>query len=103
MTPIRFGQMIAITLALTAVCTGAHAEEKVYKWVDEDGVVHFSDAPPAEGDSSDAETLVIPKSPPVATPAQPAAKPATAEYEPCRSGSSLRRSKGKNDRAIKGS
>lgn len=78
MTPSRFGQMIAISLALTAVCAGAPAEETVYKWVDEDGVVHFSDAPPAEGDPSDAETLVIPKSPPVAAPAQPMAKPATA-------------------------
>ena len=77
MTPSRFGQMIAISLALTAVCAGAHAEETVYKWVDEDGVVHFSDAPPAEGDPSDAETVIIPKSPPVAAPAQPAAKPAT--------------------------
>ena len=78
MIPSRFGQMIAIVLTLTAVCTGAYAEEKVYKWVDEDGVVHFSDAPPAEGDPSDTEALVIPKSPPVAAPAQPAAKPATA-------------------------
>ena len=77
MTPSRFGQMIAISLALTAVCAGARAEETVYKWVDEDGVVHFSDAPPAEGDPSDAETVIIPKSPPVAAPAQPAAKPAT--------------------------
>lgn len=67
---------MAIVLALTVVCTGADAEETVYKWVDEDGVVHFSDAPPADGDSADTETLVIPKSEPVAAPAQPAAKPA---------------------------
>lgn len=71
----RSGLMIA--LALTIVFTGAHSEEKVYKWTDEDGVVHFSDAPPAEGDPTDAETIVIPKSPPVAAPAQPAAKSAT--------------------------
>ena len=69
--------MIAMALTLTVACTGTYAEETVYKWVDEDGVVHFSDAPPAEGGPTDAETIVIPKSAPVAAPAQPAAKPAT--------------------------
>jgi hypothetical protein len=77
MTPKKFGQMIAMALTLTVACTGTYAEETVYKWVDEDGVVHFSDAPPAEGDPTDTETIVIPKSAPVAAPAQPAAKPAT--------------------------
>ena len=77
MTAKRFGQMIAIALALTAVCAGVYAEKTVYKWVDEDGVVHFSDALPAEAEPADAEILVIPKSPPVTAPAQPAAKPAT--------------------------
>ena len=77
MTPKKIGQMIAMTLMLTIACTGTYAEETVYKWVDEDGVVHFSDAPPAEGDPTDAETIIIPKSAPVAAPAQPAPKPAT--------------------------
>lgn len=29
----------------------------MYKWVDENGVVHFSDAPPDDADNSDIETL----------------------------------------------
>ena len=70
------GQVIAIAIALTAICASVNAQKTVYKWVDEDGVVHFSDAPPAEANPAEAETLVIPKSPPLATPAQPAAKPA---------------------------
>jgi hypothetical protein len=68
--------MIAIAVALTVICAGAHAEKTVYKWVDEDGVVHFSDAPPGEESSIEAETLIIPKSPPAPAPAQPAARPA---------------------------
>jgi len=76
MTASKIGQVAAIAIALTAVCAGAYAEKTVYKWVDENGVVHFSDAPPADADPADAETLIIPKSPPVAAPAQPAAEPA---------------------------
>ncbi len=69
------GQIFAITIALTAVCAGVYAEKTVYKWVDEDGVVHFSDAPPAELNPVETETLTIPKSPPTVTPAQPVANP----------------------------
>jgi len=65
---------LAIALALVAVGAGAKAEQKVYKWVDEDGVVHFSDAPPAESSPVDVETVNIPKSPSVTTPAQPVVK-----------------------------
>ncbi|RLD23360.1 MAG: hypothetical protein DRI70_09495, partial [Bacteroidetes bacterium] len=48
---------IAIVLTLMAVGAGAKAEQKVYKWVDEDGVVHYSDAPPAESSPVDVETV----------------------------------------------
>jgi len=70
------GQIIAITIALTAVCAGVYAEKTVYKWVDEDGLVHFSDAPPAESSPVETETLAIPKTPPNETPAQPVDNPA---------------------------
>ncbi len=46
---------------------GAFAETVVYKWADEDGVIHFGDAPPDGATST--ETLVIPKAPPA--PVQP--------------------------------
>ncbi len=75
MTRNRSGQMIAIAIAITVFCAGAYAEKTVYKWVDENGVVHFSDAPPTEASLDEAETIVIPKSPPVAAPPEPAARP----------------------------
>lgn len=77
------GQNIAIAIALIAFCASAFAETIVYKWVDEDGVVHFGDAPP-NGPSS-ADTLIIPKAPPA--PVQPstnvpAASTTAVEKEP---------------------
>ena len=82
------GNAIVLAIALMAFCSGANAEKTVYKWVDNDGVVHFSDAPPAESNSVETETLVIPKSPPVVTPdpsvASPPADSATAAKKPSR-------------------
>jgi hypothetical protein len=65
---------IAIAMALMVVCAGANAEQTVYKWVDADGIVHFSDAPPAASDPVDVETVAIPKSPPAPPPAPPVVK-----------------------------
>jgi hypothetical protein len=80
------GQVFFLAIALTAFCSGANAEKTVYKWVDKDGVVHFSDAPPAESNAVETETLIIPKSPPVVTPDPSAASPpavsATADKKP---------------------
>ena len=69
----NIGQIIVTAIALSAVCAGVYAEKTVYKWVDEDGVVHFTDAPPAESSPIETETLTIPKTPPNVTPAQPVA------------------------------
>ena len=33
-------------LMLAVACAITYAQQTVYKWVDEDGVVHFSDEPP---------------------------------------------------------
>ncbi len=74
----NIGRVFAIVVALATVCAAAYAEKTVYKWVDEDGVAHFSDAPPAESNPADTETLTIPKTPPNATPAQAVAKPPAA-------------------------
>jgi hypothetical protein len=72
-------QIFLIVMALTVFCSGANAEKTVYKWVDEDGQVHFGDAPPADANPADAEVLVIPKSSPSAAPAQSATKPSAEE------------------------
>lgn len=61
------GQNLVIAITLMAFCAGAFAETIVYKWVDEDGVIHFGDAPP-DGSAS-TERLVIPQAPPA--PVQP--------------------------------
>jgi Domain of unknown function (DUF4124) len=70
------GQIFVTAIALFAVCAGAYAETTVYRWVDEDGVVHFSDAPPAESSPVETETITIEKTPPNVTPARPVANPA---------------------------
>lgn len=61
------GQNLVIVITMMSFGVGAFAEQVVYKWVDEDGVVHYGDAPPDQSNS--AESLVIPKAPPA--PAQP--------------------------------
>ncbi len=61
------GQNLVIAVTLMVFCTGTFAETIVYKWFDENGVVHFGDAPPDK--STSADTLIIPKAPPA--PAQP--------------------------------
>ena len=72
------GQCFVVGLALIAFSTGVFAEKTVFKWYDDDGVVHFGDSPP--GGSISSETLLIPKSPPAPTPSTPSANvPATAQ------------------------
>jgi hypothetical protein len=61
-----YGRYLVVGMSLLAFCAGSFAQTEVYKWVDEDGVVHFGDAPP-DG-SAAAETVVIPKAPPAPTP-----------------------------------
>lgn len=53
---------IGLALALAALSAGAQAP--IYRWVDADGVVHFSDAPPAASQAVEAETLIVPSSAP---------------------------------------
>jgi hypothetical protein len=71
-------QIIVTAIALTIICADAIAQRTVYKWVDEYGVVHFSDAPPDPSNSVETETVSIPMSPSAPVSAQPAAKPPVA-------------------------
>lgn len=45
---VRIANMMAAALivALAILATDAGAEEKIYRWVDENGAVHFGDMPP---------------------------------------------------------
>jgi len=54
-------KIIVLGVALMLGAAIAHAQQKVYKWVDEDGVVHFSDSPP--DDSAAAETITTAPAP----------------------------------------
>ena len=51
------------------------AQQKVYKWVDEDGVVHFSETPPQE--AVETETITTAPAPP-ASPATTIPRPTSA-------------------------
>lgn len=46
---MRIAQMILVllTVAFAISATDAIAEDEIYRWVDENGVVHFGDRPPA--------------------------------------------------------
>lgn len=54
----------SIGLALTLAALSAGAQAPIYRWVDADGVVHFSDARPADSQGVEAETLIVPSSAP---------------------------------------
>ncbi len=70
-------QVAALGLFLWASAPGAIAEQTIYKWTDEDGVVHFSDQPPDDSAAASAEKLKVPDSPGSQQPSQlPSSKPA---------------------------
>ena len=70
-------KIIVLGVALMLGAAIVHAQQKVYKWVDEDGVVHFSDSPP--DDSAIAETITTEPAPtPTEAPARALHKPVNA-------------------------
>jgi len=56
---------MALCIASTFLIVGVNAQQTVYKWVDEDGVVHFGESPP-EGVA--AETITTDAPPPLPPP-----------------------------------
>lgn len=61
MAGTRYWLAAAALVALTLAAQPAGAE--VYKWVDEEGVVHYSQQPPAEGESTVLEPKTAPPKP----------------------------------------
>ena len=61
------GRLIVLVGVLLAIAVPTDAQQTVYKWVDEDGVVHMSDAPPEN--SQNVETITIQPAPPAVAPA----------------------------------
>jgi hypothetical protein len=81
--------LILVTLALAGAWLSASASD-VYRWVDEKGVSHYSDKPPADGKfervnvRAGGATAVAP-SPEADAQASPKDDPALARTERCRS------------------
>ncbi len=72
------GAVFALGIILTVVCGSVYAQQTVYKWVDEDGVVHFADAPPNESEAVESETFTTEKSPAYVPPDQTTIKSPSA-------------------------
>ncbi len=70
-------RFILLGIILTVVCASVYAQQTVYKWVDEDGVVHFSESPPDESEAVESEILITAKPPPYVPPTQPVVKART--------------------------
>ena len=67
-------KIFALGIILTVACTSIYAQESVYKWVDKDGVVHFSDAPPDDSEAIEIEIPTTTQSPSYVHPAQTSIK-----------------------------
>jgi Domain of unknown function (DUF4124) len=78
---IKRGSCIfALGIILTVVCASVDAQQTVYKWVDEDGVVHFGEEPPGESPDVEVEVFTTDAAPTYVPPAQTTIKsPSAAE------------------------
>ena len=68
---------IALGIILTVVCASVYAQQTVYKWVDEEGVVHFGEEPPKESPKVEVEVITTDPAPPYVPPAQTTIKSAS--------------------------
>jgi hypothetical protein len=72
------GAVLALGVILAVVCGSVYAQQKVYKWVDEEGVVHFSEEPPGESPETDVDVFTTDPAPPYVPPAQTTVKSPSA-------------------------
>ncbi len=54
---MKFNLLYAITAASILIAMPTYSAQKIYKWTDEHGKVHYSDKPPVK--SSESETITI--------------------------------------------
>jgi hypothetical protein len=66
--------VLILGIVLTVLCASVYAQQKVYKWVDEDGVVHFSEELPAVPPDVKVEVITTDPAPPPVPRAQTTAK-----------------------------
>jgi hypothetical protein len=73
---------LALGIILAVACGSVYAQQTVYKWVDEEGVVHFSEEPPGESPKDEVEVFTTDPAPPYVPPAQTTIKsPLASETE----------------------
>jgi hypothetical protein len=53
--------VFALGMILTVFCASVCAQQTVYKWVDEEGVIHFGDEPPGESQTRDKKIAPLRK------------------------------------------
>jgi hypothetical protein len=76
----RAALTVILVVGLLATPASVYAQQKVYKWVDEEGVVHFSEEPPSESPEDEVETFTTDPAPRYVPPAQATVKsPSVAE------------------------
>jgi len=72
------GAFFSLGIILAVVCASVYAQQTVYKWVDEEGVVHFSEEPPDESPQDEVEVFTTDPAPPYVPPAQTTVKSPSA-------------------------
>ena len=72
------GTVVTLGVILAIVCGSVYAQQKVYKWVDEEGVVHFSEEPPGESPETEVDVFTTDPAPPYVPPAQTTIKSPSA-------------------------
>jgi hypothetical protein len=60
--------VLIVAIAVFGLCMDGHAASRIYKTVDENGNVVFTDVPPKEGESSEAIAVETPNTFPAAEP-----------------------------------
>jgi hypothetical protein len=68
-------RILILGVIFAFVATSASAQQEVYKWVDKDGVTHFSGTPPTESELANTEGSVDSKIFAPSVPAAPATQP----------------------------
>jgi len=67
-----------LIIGLLASPASVYAQQKVYKWVDEEGVVHYSEEPPGDSPKAEVETFTTDPAPAYVPPVQATIKPSSA-------------------------
>jgi hypothetical protein len=77
-----YARIVSVGAIILWYSLAALAQHTVYKWVDKEGVVHFSDEPPAPSQALSVEEIKLAESPPhtQASP-PPVRRPATTPKE----------------------